>query len=85
MLHHHYQVLRMTSSSVPSALAALLLWIRDTTGRRPHVYFEWTEGNPVANFARYLIFGQGEVAPVTREMLRRAEPERNRRPHVHVG
>ncbi|MFF5080440.1 amino acid transporter [Actinoplanes sp. NPDC000266] len=85
LLHHRYKVMRVTSSSVPSALAALLLWIRDTTGRRPHIYFEWTEGNPVANFVRYLAFGQGEVAPVTREMLRRAEHDRNRRPHVHVG
>jgi hypothetical protein len=85
VLHHRYRVLTMESSSVPSALAALLLHIRDTTGRRPHMYFEWTEGNPAANFLRYLIFGQGEVAPVTREMLRQAEPDRNRRPHVHVG
>jgi uncharacterized membrane protein YhaH (DUF805 family) len=85
VLHHRYRVLSMESSSVPSALAALLLYIRDASGRRPHIYFEWTEGNPAANFIRYLIFGQGEVAPVTREMLRQAEPDRNRRPHVHVG
>jgi hypothetical protein len=85
VLHHRYRVLTVQSSSVPSAIAALLLHIRDSTGRRPHIYFEWTEGNPATNFLRYLTFGQGEVAPVTREMLRRAEPERNRRPHVHVG
>ncbi|GGN94329.1 amino acid transporter [Actinoplanes lobatus] len=85
VLHHRYRVLTLESSSVPSALAALVLWIRDTTHRRPHIYFEWTEGNPVANFARYLIFGQGEVAPVTREMIRQAEPDRRQRPHVHVG
>jgi hypothetical protein len=85
VLHHRYRILSVESSSVPSAIAALLLYIRDTTGRRPHIYFEWTEGNPAANFLRYLIFGQGEVAPVTREMLRQAEPGRNRRPHVHVG
>ena len=85
VMHHRYRVLSLESSSVPSAIAALLLWIRDTSNRRPHIYFEWTEGNPVANFARYLIFGQGEVAPVTREMIRQAEPDRGRRPHVHVG
>jgi hypothetical protein len=85
IMHGRYRVLKVESSSVPSAIAALLLYIRDQTGQRPHVYFEWTEGNPVLNFIRYLIFGQGEVAPVTREMIRQAEPQRSRRPHVHVG
>ncbi|GAA1607449.1 amino acid transporter [Actinoplanes couchii] len=85
LLHHRYRVLRVEASSVPSALASLLLWIQQETHRRPHIYFEWTEGNPVTNFARYLILGQGEVAPVTREMIRQAEPDRRRRPHVHVG
>jgi hypothetical protein len=79
------RVLTVCGSSVPNALAALALYIRDLTHRRPHLYFEWTEGSPVANFLRYLVFGQGEVAPVTREILRRAEPDRSRRPHVHVG
>ena len=79
------RVLTVCGSSVPNALAALALYIRDLTHRRPHLYFEWTEGSPVANFLRYLVFGQGEVAPVTREILRRAERDRTRRPHVHVG
>jgi hypothetical protein len=85
VLHDRYRVLTMASSSVPNALAALLFEVRNLTGTRPHIYFEWTEGNPAANFLRYLFFGQGEIAPVTREILRQAEPKRERRPHVHVG
>ena len=80
-----HRVMRLEASSVPNALAALLLDIRDRAGVIPHVYFEWTEGNPVTQLLRFLMFGQGEVAPVTREVLRRAEPDRERRPHVHVG
>ena len=85
VLHGHYRVVTLESSSVPNALAALLLHIRDVTGTTPHIYFEWTEGNPIHQFMRFLLFGSGEVAPVTREVLRRAEPDRTRRPHVHVG
>ena len=85
VLHERYRVLSLQSSSVPNALAALLLQVRDLTGQQPHIYFEWTEGNPFAQFLRFFLFGQGEVAPVTREVLREAEPDRTKRPRVHVG
>jgi hypothetical protein len=85
VLHGRYRVLTLESSSVPNAIAALLLYVRDVSGQRPHIYFEWTEGGPFPNFLRFFLFGHGEVAPVTREVLREAEPDRARRPHVHVG
>ncbi|MDX3801098.1 amino acid transporter [Streptomyces sp. AK04-3B] len=85
VLHNRYRVLTLESSSISNALAALLLHVRDRTGCVPHIYFEWTEGGPFANFLRFFLFGQGEVAPVTREVLREAEPDRARRPRVHTG
>ncbi|MEU3860588.1 amino acid transporter [Streptomyces sp. NPDC028722] len=85
VLHGRYRVLTLEHSSIPNALAALLLHVRDVTGCTPHIYFEWTEGDPFTNFLRFFLFGQGEVAPVTREVLREAEPDRTRRPRVHTG
>jgi hypothetical protein len=52
--HGRYRVLTLNSSTIPNALAALLLTVRDHTDRLPHIYFEWTEGNPAANLIRFL-------------------------------
>jgi hypothetical protein len=85
VVHDRYRVLTLQSSAVANALAALLIHIREETGCVPHAYFEWTEGNPLANILRFLFTGQGEIAPLTREVIREAEPDRDRRPRVHVS
>jgi len=41
-----FKILRTESPAVPNAIAAFLLFLRNETGKLPHVYFGWSEGNP---------------------------------------
>jgi hypothetical protein len=78
-------ILRTTSPAVPNAIAAVLMEISKRTGRLAHAYFGWTEGNPVGYLFRFFFFGEGDVAPITREVLRKAIRDSDRRPTVHVS
>jgi len=80
-----YRILRSSSPAVPNAIAGLLLDLRDRTGAIPHAYFGWTEGNPITYLLKFLAFGEGDTAPVCREVLRKAEPDPARRPRIPVG
>src|SRR6185312_1752383 len=71
----NYRVLRAESPAVPNAIAAFLLYLRNVTGKLPHVYFGWSEGNPVTYLMKYVAFGEGDTAPVTHEVLRQAEKD----------
>ena len=49
------KVWRCSSASVPNAIAAILLALRDMTGQIPHVYFGWTEGHPLSYVFKYVL------------------------------
>lgn len=80
-----YSVLRAKSPAVANAIAAMLIHLEQKTGKIPHAYFGWTEGNPIGNLFRFLFLGQGDFAPLTHEVLRRAVPDAKHRPCVHVS
>jgi len=80
-----FQILRTESPAVPNAIAAFLIYLRNETGKLPHVYFGWSEGNPVSYLLKFIAFGEGDTAPVTHEVLRQAEKDPDKRPIVHVG
>lgn len=80
-----YRILQAESAAVPNAIAAILLYIRDQTGTIPHAYFGWVEGNPIQYLLRFILFGEGDIAVVTREVLRRTEKDPECRPGIHVG
>ena len=82
---HGYRVLTATSSSVANTLAALALSLQRITAAPVDVYFDWSELSPIHNQIRFLVFGVGEVAPLTRDVICRAEPDIEQRPAVHVA
>jgi len=80
-----HRILTVRSSVVANTIGEVLLAARDRTGLVPHVYFTWTEGSPLLNLLKFLFVGAGEIAPVTREVLREAESNPEIRPRVHVS
>jgi hypothetical protein len=80
-----HSVLRAHSPVTANAIAAMLIHLEKMTGKVPHGYFKWHEGNPVGNVFRFLFLGEGDVAPIAHEVLRRAIPDTKHRPVIHVS
>jgi hypothetical protein len=78
-------IFRATSAAVPNSIAAFLIYLQQATGCLPHAYFHWTDVNPVVNVMRYIFLGEGDTAPLTHEVLRRAIKDPAQRPVIHVS
>ena len=80
-----HRILSAKSPVVANAIAGMLIYLEGRTGKVPHAYFRWTEVSPAVNIMRFLFLGEGDTAPLTHEVLRKALPQQERRPVVHVS
>lgn len=80
-----HRILSAKSPVVANSIAGMLVYLQQRTGKVPHVYFRWTQVSPAVNMMRFLFLGEGDTAPLTHEVLRKAIPRQDRRPVVHVS
>ncbi len=78
-------VMKITgAASIAHTLAALALEMAKV-GRPPEIHFGWTDDSPVSGTLGFLLFGEGNVPWMVRELLRRAEPDENKRPLIIIA
>jgi amino acid permease len=72
------------AASISHTLAALSLEMAKV-GRPPEIHFGWTDESPVSGTLGFLLFGEGNVPWMVRELLRRAEPKEENRPLIIIA
>ena len=71
-------------ASVAHVIATIALELA-RTGTPPEVHFGWSNENPMAASISFVVFGEGNVPWMVRELIRKAEPDSAKRPKVFVG
>ncbi|MCI0379360.1 MAG: amino acid transporter [Gemmataceae bacterium] len=78
-------ILRVTRcASIAHMIAALALEL-SKVGRPPEIHFGWSEESPMAANIGFLLFGEGNVPWMVRELILQAEPNPERQPRVIIG
>jgi hypothetical protein len=71
-------------TSVAHAIAAVALEL-SKVGKPPEIHFGWSNENPFVANLNFVLFGQGNVPWMVRELIRKAEPRSDRQPRVVIG
>ena len=79
-----YVVKLAGAASISHTLAALALEMAKH-GRPPEIHFGWTDETPWSGTLGFLLFGEGNVPWMVRELIRRAEPDPSRRPLIIIA
>jgi len=79
-----FVILLTRCTAVAPALAAIALAL--AKGARPvELHFGWSDESPLRTNLQFLLFGEGNVPWLVRDLLRRAEPNEAARPRVVIG
>ncbi len=72
------------AASISHTLAAVALEMAKV-GKPPEIHFGWTEESPVSGTLGFLMFGEGNVPWMVRELVHRAEPDEAKRPIIIIA
>jgi hypothetical protein len=70
--------------SIAHVIAAAALEL-SKVGKPPEIHFGWSDETPLAANLKFVIFGEGNVPWMVRELIRKAEPDPARQPKVIIG
>ena len=78
-------ILRVTRcASIAHVIAAIGLEL-SKFGQPPEIHFGWSSESPLAANLDFLLFGEGNVPWLVRELILKAEAKPERQPRVIIG
>ena len=78
------ETIRTWRLAAPHTLAAVALEMAKV-GRPPEIHFGWTDESPVSGTLGFLLFGEGNVPWMVRDLIQRAEPDEAKRPLIIIA
>ncbi len=72
------------AASIAHTLAAAALDMAKV-GKPPEIHFGWTDATPWSGTLGFLLFGEGNIPWMVRELIRRAEPVVDKRPFIVIA
>jgi hypothetical protein len=70
--------------SIAHAVATVALEL-SKAGKAPEIHFGWSDESPLVANVSFLLFGEGNVPWMVRELIQKAEPDSQNRPRVIIG
>ncbi|MCS6975928.1 MAG: amino acid transporter [Gemmatales bacterium] len=78
-------IIRVTRcASIPHVIAAVLLEL-SKAGKPPELHFGWSDESPLTANLNFVLFGEGNIPWLVRELIRKAEPNPERQPRIIIG